>query len=112
MEKTNNLLSELLKLIQHCNAQKYVGENWGFLLGIGYTVTFRRILNAPLSTLFVGAIAAPVCSWGGSIVQEVLPQDLRFLIPVSCFACIVYTQIKDLFSKKPVQGFNFSIKIN
>ncbi len=104
--KKEKIIAEAANLVQHWNGQQEVGTNWGLLLGFCTTVTIKGLLQVPLSTLLNGCISGALCGLGGTIVQETLPKDLRFLIPVSCIGCIVYTQIKSLVSNKdPTQGF-------
>ncbi len=87
-------------LIQYWNAHPHVGSYWGFLLGFGCVVNVMDLTERPLSTLFSAAFAGAVSGFGGSIVQEFLPKNLRFLIPISCTSCVVYTQVSKLFFSK------------
>jgi hypothetical protein len=72
----------------------------GFMLGFVHEIKFKEsTLRAPLSTLFSASTLGFLTYCGSAIVHDLIPPQLRFLIPVMTAMSCVYYKIKDLRHK-------------
>lgn len=75
----------------------------GFSAGFVYAFKLtEKTLKRPLQTLLCAAIDGAVCLFGASIVVRFLPDELKFMIPLTVAASCIYWKYQDFYGpKKP-----------
>lgn len=80
----------------------------GFVNGFLYDFKFNtKTLQNPFATIFNASISGFITSIGAGIVGGFVPEELKFLIPLSAIASCVYYKYNDLKeSKSPKSCMN------
>lgn len=103
MEQTQKLMTVL-------NSTQAI-ETAGFLSGFMYGLKFdKSTLEHPLATIFQSSINGSIMAWCAGFVAEYLPERLRFFIPVTIAASIVYWKYNDV--KVPLMPSLVSINVS
>jgi len=78
----------------------------GFASGFVYAFKFtKRTLDYPLTTIFNSAASGLLTLWGTSLFFESVPDELRFIIPLTVGASCLYWKYNDLFHNKKDKPF-------
>ncbi|QKF94212.1 hypothetical protein QKU48_gp0754 [Fadolivirus algeromassiliense] len=85
----------------------------GFMIGFMHELKFNEsTLQNPLSTIFSASISGFITSLGASVVGSILPQQMRFIIPIAAVTSCSYYKYKDLKGPKSTNNNKNNDKIN
>lgn len=94
---TSELITSAMTVL---NSERAVATS-GFMLGFLYDFKFNaQTLQNPLTTILNASIAGFITSIGAAIVGGFVPEELRFLIPLSAVASCIYYKYNDLKESK------------